>query len=218
MSLNRTHVPLLVFAMLSLGLGIVYGVQTDRWQASDSLDEAVAKLNEIPSEFNNWKGADLPVEPGELKRAGIKGVMFRRFKNSQTGTSVNVLIVCGKGGPISVHTPDICYAAAGFQPVSDPALKPITLSTTGEKMAFWTMQVSKPDAAVPQKMEVYWAWIRNGALESPQNSRFAYARTSALYKVYVARELSASSRTTIDNPCEDFIRDVVPEIQSRLAN
>jgi hypothetical protein len=209
--------PLAVLAVLAIGLGLVYGVETDRWRASQDLEAAVRRLQAVPAQVGDWKAIDLPFEAEELARSGIKGGLFRRYENARTGSAVSVLIVCGRGGPISVHTPDVCYTGAGYRAAGAQERKTVPVGPTGDRVEFWALQFAKPDAVVPTRLEIYWAWSAGGPFEAPDNPRFAYARTPALYKLYVVREFAPTSRTTKDNACEQFLAQAVPQFRAALA-
>jgi hypothetical protein len=209
--------PLAVLAVLAVGLGLVYGVETDRWRTSQDLQAAVGRLEAVPARVGDWRATDLPYEPEDLARAGIKGGLFRRYENARTGAAVSVLLVCGRGGPISVHTPDVCYGAAGYAAAGAPAKRDVRVGPGDERVGFWALQFAKPDAVVPTRLEIYWAWSAGGVLEAPDNPRFKYARAPAVYKLYVVREFAPTSRAAKENPCEQFLAQALPEFRAALA-
>jgi hypothetical protein len=216
MSLRNTRLPLVAFAALAIGLGVAFGVQTNRWAASRDLDAAVTRLQVVPSDILDWKGTDLEFDSGDFARAGIKGAIFRKYRNVNTGAAVTLLVVCGRGGPISVHTPDVCYADAGFQALGEPAIRTVGAGTDGQVNA-WSLQFAKPDETDPMRLEVCWGWIREGPFETPADARLSYGRVPALYKIYIVREFMPKSREAKDNSCDQFIRQALPKIQSVLA-
>src|SRR5262245_19527308 len=212
-----TSLPLAAVAILALGLGLVYGVETDRWKTSRELEAALNRLETFPVEFGDWKGTEIPFDREELTRAGIRGAQFRTYKNTRTGAIVSLLLVCGRGGPISVHTPDICYGGAGYQAVGVEERRTVPVGPDGGAAAFKVLEFSKPDAVVPTRLEIYWAWSVDGSFDAPSEARFAYARSPALYKMYVVREFAGTSRAAKENACEQFLRLALPEIQAALA-
>ena len=58
---------------------------------------------------------------------------------------VGVLLLCGRPGPVSVHTPDLCFPGAGFQEAGEPTRCPIP-GSPGDR--FWVRHFRKA-AAVP---------------------------------------------------------------------
>src|SRR4029453_11021427 len=115
--------PVLLSLTLVVALGVGYGLATDRWGASDELSRALVGLGRVPATFGDGVGEDVPFEAEDMARVGIKGCVFRRYQNVRTGEVVSFLLVCGRGGPISVHTPDVCYAGAGYRQVVDERKK-----------------------------------------------------------------------------------------------
>jgi len=168
--------------------------------------------------FGDWTGEDAPFEADALTRAGIKGGVFRRFTNSRTRESISVLIVCGRGGPISVHTPDVCYSAAGYQQLAPEQRKEVK-DDDGQKDSFYVARFGKPAAVVPLDLEIYWTWSRDGITwHAPENPRFALARSPALYKLYVVREYAPKSRAETATTNEDFLRQALPVIRRSLPS
>jgi Protein of unknown function (DUF3485) len=211
------YLPLAAVAVLALGLGFGYGLETDRWRPSRQLEQSLARLEAVPKEVGDWKGTDLPFQAEDFARAGIRGTVFRRYENTRTGAGISVLVVCGRGGPISVHTPDICYAGAGYEAIGKPEKRPVVTDPTRDAIEFWALRFTKTDAVVPTQLEVYWAWCRGSGFEAPDQPRFAFARTPALCKMYVVREFAPNSRAARNNACEEFLRRALPEFQAALA-
>ena len=89
-----------------------------------------------------------PTTRRTMARAGIKGCVYRRYRNPRTGESVSVLLVCGRGGPISVHTPDVCYAGAGYRPTARSEPKEVDLGD-GPKRHVQGRPVRASPAACP---------------------------------------------------------------------
>src|SRR5438105_6868432 len=100
--------PVLACTAAVAALGIAHGWWTDRWGPSERLQRSVAVLDRVPVSFGDWVGEDVPCASQEVDRAGIQGCVCRKYRNVQTGEVVSALLVCGRGGPISVHTPDVC--------------------------------------------------------------------------------------------------------------
>ncbi len=181
-------IPILVSLSLVGGLGVVHGIFTDRWAPSGQLQAALEGVPRVPMQFGSWKGEELPVDLSDLDRMGIKGCLMRQYRNPDNRETVSLLIVCGRGGPICVHTPDICYVNAGYKQISNEEQRVIE-SSDGRKAAFIEARFGKPDGVVPTQLEILWAWSRDGIeWQTPENPRLSLARSPALYKLYVVRE------------------------------
>jgi uncharacterized protein DUF3485 len=208
--------PLLVSLVLIGTLGVVHGVYTDRWGPSGQLEHALAGLPRVPAKFGDWTGDDMPLDPEAMNAAGIRGGMFRKYSNPRTGESVSFLIVCGRGGPITVHTPDVCYAGAGYRQLDAEQTKSID-SGGGAKSTFKVAHFAKASSVLPMRLEIYWAWSRDGETwQAPENPRLALARAPALYKLYVVREYAHKSRIEYSDASEAFLKQALPVIRQTL--
>jgi hypothetical protein len=204
--------PLLASVAVVAALGFAHGVATDRWAPSSELVRAVDNVGAVPTGFGDWAGEDVTLEPETLTRAGIRGWTHRRYRNRRTHDSVVVLLVCGRGGPLSVHTPDVCYAGAGYQPVGNLVQKEVEVGP-GERHAFRVGRFARPGGVSQTQLEVYWAWSRDGReWVAPDNPRLHLARLPALYKLYVVREFLPNTRSESEDACQAFLRRAIPEL------
>lgn len=208
--------PLLAGLVILVALGVAHGLVTDRWAPSGQLEDALATLDRVPVAYGDWSSEELKYDPDALTRAGIKGCVFRRYRNPRTREAVAVLLVCGRGGPISVHTPEVCYAGAGYRPTTDAVQKEIDLGE-GRKHTFRVMRFTQPDGVAQTQLEIYLAWSRDGRTwEAPQNPRLHLARAPALYKLYVVREFLPKTRAESIDSCQAFLRQALPDLGQTL--
>jgi len=198
-------------------LGVVHGIYTDRWGPSGQLTRALENLPHVPNKCGDWIGEEAPFDEESLSHAGIRGGVFRRYTNSKTGESISMMIVCGRGGPITVHTPDICYASAGFRQLAPEQRKEVNTGAS-QSDSFYVARFGNPSAVAPTQMEIYWTWSRDGrSWRAPDNPRFSFARVPALYKMYVVREFAPKSRAEALESCEEFIRHALPVIRNEFS-
>src|SRR5262245_11458400 len=113
--MRSPYLPYAAVTVLLLGGGIVAGLWSDRWAPSAAVEEAVDRLKGVPKQIRDWTGTDRTLTDDEVRAARIAGYVYRTYVNS-TGQPVTMLLLCGRSGPISVHTPDICYGGAGYKP------------------------------------------------------------------------------------------------------
>src|SRR5262245_45471716 len=100
-------------------------MRTDRWKPHAGLEDAAARLENVPIDFGEWRGKRQKLDDEGFTRFGIKNYFACEYRHARTGFTVSVLLVCGRSGPISVHTPDVCYKAIGFEPSGDPELREV---------------------------------------------------------------------------------------------
>ena len=169
---------------LLVAAGLVHGRLTDRWGTSTELVDAAARLGRVPRSIGDWRGQDVPMDRRQIDRAGIQGYVSRGYRNARDGREVSVLLVCGRPGPIAVHTPDVCYRGAGYEPEAEPVAE--VLGTAGGRPArFLKARFSKATAAGPRALDIAWAWNARGSWEAPSNPRVSFAAQPYLYKIYL---------------------------------
>ncbi len=208
--------PPLVAGAIVVTLGIVHGLATDRWGPSGRLERSLASLERVPASFGDWVGEDVGHEPEAMARAGIQGAVHRRYRHTRTREEVSFLLVCGRGGPISVHTPEVCYGGAGYVPIGGTKYSEIDLGEAGKHL-FRIDRFAMPGDVSPVQLEVYLAWSRDGRTwQSPENARLSLARAPALYKLYVVREFLPGPRDRGTDSCDAFLRIALPELTRRL--
>lgn len=212
----RYALPVLVLIVLVSSVGVAHGWLTGRWGVSADLQRAAAALDRFPKVVGGWTATeDFPYDADDMARAGIRGHMGRAYRNSQSGEVLQVLAVCGRGGPISVHTPDVCYVGAGYSQVG--ALHRLADPPAGT--TFWQGRFVKQTGVVPQQLDIYWAWSRDGAeWAAPDNPRVTFAWAPSLYKLYVVRSSAgASAGDASDALAREFLSSLLPHLKAALA-
>ncbi len=190
--------------------GLVQGQWTGRWSTSRELEEAVAALDRIPLDFGDWQGRSLELDPQQVAQGEIDGYISRSYANRRSGAVVQILLVCGRPGPISLHTPDVCYRGAGFAPDADPADRQVEAGPRAATMK--TARFSKANSVTPQSLRISWAWNGAGAWEAPGQPRVRYGFARALYKLYVVRDVTSGD----DESDEAFLREFLPVLDGAL--
>ena len=199
-----------------IGSGVVYGAWTQRWQNSADLETQAAKLHNLPEEVGGWHGESIDLDGEALAMAGAEGWWVRRFTNERTGSSLLVILLCGRPGPMSVHRPENCYCAAGYA-LSGPPIKYTPPTAPGASPTeFWTGKFKQPEAG-GRELRIFWSWYGDGSWRAPDNPRWDFARLPALYKLYVIRETSGRPERLDDDPAVDLMRHLLPEMSRTLT-
>lgn len=177
---------------LLVACGVAHGVMTDRWGKSRALEDAVAALDGVPMDFGDWEGMDVDMQQRHIREGGIEGYLARRYVDRSTGEVVSMALVCGRTGPISGHTPDLCYVAAGYEFVGEPArlAAPPPGGAAGTPEV-WVATVTKRKTATGRHLRICWSWSAGGAWKAPDHPRLAFAASPTLYKLYVVQELAS---------------------------
>jgi hypothetical protein len=208
--------PFLLAATLAALLGDVclYGLWTNRWKNTRELEAAVARLSAVPREVGSWRGQDLALTARELQEAEIAGYLHRRYEDRRTKAAVTVLLVCGRAGPLSVHTPDICYRGSGYQGGAC-VHSSVDVGRPGNVPLFWAATFRKPQATAAA-LRIYWSWNARDRWEAPANPRLAFAGRPALYKLYLVRPMTSNNEQLEDDACKDFLRLFLPLLERSL--
>jgi hypothetical protein len=210
--------PLLTAILLVAATGVVHGLRTNRWSVSRELESAVARLDRVPTVIGDWEGKPSELDRRQLEAAGIAGHLVRRYVNRQNGEAVTLLIVCGRPGPIAVHTPDVCYSGIGFE-LREAVTKVTVEAGSPPRPAEFCRGdfVKQGPAPSPSGLRIFWAWDAAGPWAAPENPRLTYAPYRALYKLYVVRELAdrPGSPAGSDKGVE-FLRALLPELDRCL--
>jgi Protein of unknown function (DUF3485) len=223
--MTRAGLPLVVFGVLVLAAGALHGSFTGRWHTSAELENAVARLDSVPLQIGAWKCDERQMlDEADLRRGGIKGHFSGRYKNKLTGEAVSLLIVCGRPGPISVHTPDVCYGGAGYRAVEAQKQKDLSFKGGGS-LSVWAIPFKAPAALSSSNIEVSWVWNGGDGWKAPTNPRWTFASYPALYKLYVVRDLPAlasekkkdAKEKKENDASKSFLQTFLPELETVLA-
>jgi hypothetical protein len=210
-----------VFVLLFTALTLVHAQVTGRWKPLPELDQYVDQLNKLDVSIPDWISTEAPLEDADsLGTAGIRGFSSKTYRYRPTGASFTTLIVCGRPGPISVHTPDVCYRSSGFTPTTEPSL--VTIGEPGTRtLTLWNLQVAPPASrAGAADLVIYWTWIGQKGINSPSNARLAFSGMPALYKLYFVREAARNQSDEITKKDQKrdtaFITDFVFQVEKSL--
>lgn len=199
---------------------VVEGVyMKDRWgEPGAAAAELGERFNDVPKRIGNWSGIDSTVPADVQERSGAVRFVSRSYTHEITNQSVDVWLIIGHSRDIIRHTPDICYPASGFRPMSNK-LKHTIEYGNGETGDFYTGEYQKEDALARQRVRVYWAWNHPDVKqwEAPEDPRFHFGmQTRALYKLYFTSSVSGDEKTVDDNVAVDFAELMLPKIDAAL--
>ena len=200
--------------LVVIASGVVHGLWTDRWTVSSEPAASASKLAGVAASLGDWyMSEEATLDAKEQANAGIAGYLIRRYVRSGKGNQVQMYLLCGRPGQISVHTPDICFEGAGFEFSNAPQRKADTGQSGND---FWVAQCAKHTTALPEQVRVYWAWSTTGQWQAPDNPRLSFARSKALFKLYVVHPLPPAGEAIDKDPSLDFIAQLLPELKRCL--
>jgi Protein of unknown function (DUF3485) len=208
--------PLIVAVSAVVAAGVMHGLRTDRWGAKADVKAAAARLDDVPLKVGEWEGRPMEIDARQLTVAEADGHLSRYYVHRRTGAEVAVVVLCGRPGPLSLHSPEVCYAGAGFSISGDRQTLPLTGEGSPPAELF-NARFVKPGAA-PETLNVFWAWkASDGNWAANSNPRVAYVRSTVLYKLYLIRRVVRPKEDLSHDPCLDFLRAFLPELEKRVS-
>jgi hypothetical protein len=205
--------PALLALAIILSSGVAHGLVTGRWQAEAAA--AGTQLEQLPLLLGDWQGEDAEIDAEELRVAGASAHVARTYVNRTTGDAAAVVVLCGKPGPLSVHTPLACYAGVGYEPVGGVhpcAVEYGSASDTERTAQFWAAELTRERPSAASRLRALWSWSANGQWLAPDNPRLAFVRSRSLFKLYVIRELRGGVDATGERVEQDFLRQLLPAL------
>ena len=202
--------------MLTLVSGAVHGRLGDRWDRPAKLLAAAERLEGLPIAFGEWQmEAAHGLSERTVELLECAGYVHRTYVNRSTGETVNMAILLGPPGPMSVHTPDVCYSSKQFS-VREQRRPVQVRATDVPDERFWSVTLRTNDLHA-DALRVLYAWNDGHGWSAPREPRFRYGGRPLLYKIQVAGHLLAGGVTTND-PCCAFLRDFLPVADRYLVD
>ncbi|MFO0865534.1 MAG: exosortase-associated EpsI family protein [Gemmataceae bacterium] len=208
--MRRVHIAALVAGLIVVGAGLVHGKLYDRWGSSQALEDAVARVDQVPMEIDGLIGETQSAEAEEFRAARAKGYWVRTYRDPDRKTECLVILMCGRPGDMSIHTPDVCYKGAGYEMFGQPSTAAI-----GELGLFWTARFVKQSLG-NDDLRLYWAWTNDGAWRAPESPRWEFRGGRFLYKLYIARRASGRDDAKEKETTEAIMRRLLPAFRQTL--
>jgi hypothetical protein len=209
--------PVVVALALStvIGSGLVHGYWTGRWESAEAAAASAVLLRQLPLSLGDWQGLDLPTNPRDVGK--VSAYLYRRYVNQRTGAAVAVILACGRPGPVSIHTPDVCYVASGYRSAEGQLFTPL-LDPSLPRAEFKTAHFVKTKSAGQTHVRVFWAWNAGGTWTVPDNPRLAFAGHPVLYKLHMAREMPNGNDPLEEDPSVDLLRRLLAEFHKSIVS
>jgi hypothetical protein len=207
--------PILTALVLVLVAGLAHGLVTARWHQSEDLTQALARVPQVPLTIGNWHGRNLEADPEPFAQARAEAYWVRRYEDTNSKAVVTVILMCGRAGPLSVHTPDVCYRGAGFEMRGSADRVDVPLAGAAAAQ-FWTARFGKDRPGAGNNLRLFWSWSAEGTWLAPSAPRLTFAGRSALFKLYVIREIGSEEEPAASDPARRFLAELLPALERSL--
>jgi hypothetical protein len=197
--------------------GAIQGKMSRRWGKSLELDRLANRLRELPDAIGDWRTrSSQPLAPAAEGILECAGYVCRQYENRKTGEIINVAVLLGPAGPISVHTPDVCYSSQDYSVIEGPKRTKFDfVKESPDELWGTSLQSAKLTAG---DLRVYYGWSTGGAWSAPEKDpRMAFAGQPYLYKLQVAGPLSSPVNGNTSDPSAAFLKDFLPAVRPYLV-
>jgi len=144
------------------------------------------------------------------------------FRNDN-GEVVRGFLVLGPPGPISVHTPEVCYSSQAYE-IKEKRRRvrifPESEASDEEEAApredeFWalTMRSNDLDADI---LRVYYAWTNTGNWSAVYSPRVSFGGDPMLFKMQLAANLPPDRNLEEGDTCRAFLQALLPVVEEVL--
>lgn len=216
-------VPPIAGVVLVATSAIIYGIQTDRVRDPEVLDAASARLATASAKaVEGWSATNLTLEADQLRAAEAAGgaaVRYSRLEPATDGTStIDMMLLCGPHGPISVHPPTVCFKGVGYQQCATSERVNLIDGDGHSLGTFWVTEFERPVDGITQRIRTYWAWSSDGNWSAPDNPRAAFAGVPVLYKLYLTEQLisAGDEPESREQVVQAFAQQFLPQLKAGL--
>jgi hypothetical protein len=217
--------PWVWMTLASALLGASGGVRA--WQdyrfatVQDRVEAPPFPLNDLPKTLGEWRvveGGEARLAPEVARVAGCSDHVIRTYNNATTGVSLVVLVLYGPAQNVFGHRPEVCYPSAGYQVVEE-AIRRTIARGAGPPAEFRSAVFARQRDQQRGREEVYYSF-RHGERWAPDMAQFwkDFRHHPSMFKVQVQRPVAASERRALENPTEQFLARLLPEIDRRVAH
>jgi hypothetical protein len=206
----KRYLPTVAIALLStltILSGVIQGRLSNRWGTPPDARKAATVLKELPSEFGGWR-LEQTQDLSENVRNTLQcqDYVLGAYVH-ESGEQVQLAILLGPPGPISVHTPEICYSSREFDQVDERTSMPVGGAEHESHLWRTTFRSRDLDGCM---LHVYYAWSDGGRWNASESPRFEYAGRPYLYKLQLAGATSANTATPESDICAKFLDKFIP--------
>ncbi len=207
-----------VLVALTLLSGVLHGRMSNRWGQTSKLAEAGVLLADLPSIIGDWQQVGTSHELSGEAAAALEcsGYVIRNYVHRDTREIVTVGLIVGPAGPMSVHTPEVCYSSREYHLIAGPERQ--TLKTPdGLQHEFWRT-THRSIRLEGSALLVYYGWNDGSRWTAADHPRLAYAGKPLLYKLQLAVPVPLADSPDREDAGMRFLRDFLPVAKHLLLN
>lgn len=224
--MKRFVIPTIGLGML-VASGVLYAVQTGHARNPVVLAESARRIDTARDiAINGWSGERIDLAARQLNAAQAAGggsVQYRSLPTGPTSAAINVMLLSGPHGPISVHPPTACFRGAGYRQMSPKHREKITAADGTVLGTFWVTDFQQQKKGIVYRIRTWWAWSTDGRWQAPKTPRLQFAGEPVLYKLYLTERIPVSTGVGIGGTGADdgaeirqFAQHYLPRLRRTL--
>ena len=137
---------------------------------------AADRLGDLPEQVGDWRAeASEKLSDTTVNILECRSYLARRYTHQKTGETVGVLVLLGPAGPISVHTPEVCYS--GRDLVMQSERQHVAIETQDGMAELWFAKFRSRDLSGTD-LHVVYGWSPGDRWSAPDDARFAFVGRS----------------------------------------
>lgn len=211
---GAVRLPALVLATVTLAAGTYDGWQKRRGPRTSARPDAAQRLANVPESFGDWQiESSPPLDAATQAMLSCTACVNRIYRHRITDDRLHVAVLAGPAGPISVHTPDVCYASQDYRTVAAPERVQIRPGPRPDE-TFWEATF-RPVAADGSLLQVVYAWSAGDFWKAASQPRFAFGGEPLVYKLQ-ATSVSAAGDAEANGVCREFLEEFLPLLDEAL--
>lgn len=206
-------------ALVVVGIGTYYqGVFSERWGKvrTEELAEFSERLKQVPTVIGDWEGTDQFVKKEEFAASNCDSYVSREYRNRRNGEKVSVFLVSGTGRHVTIHTPDWCYRAAGYEMDKDAIPYEIDVKKLDVSPEFRTATFTKHEVTGTDRLRIFWSFSGDGTWKGPKRPKPMYGVRPAMFKMYLITKAVLRRESPEDSASIDFAKEFIPVINEIL--
>lgn len=189
---------------ITVATGVVCGRVSQRWGPVPDAILAADHLKSLPEDIGTWHLAEEQQIPGAIiDTLQCAGYVNRKYVDRHTGSAVHLAVIVGPSGPISVHTPEICFSSQAYS-IEDPRRAKELVDSAGSQHSFW-YTTFKSTNAIAEHLRVYYGWSSDGNWRAVESPRFEFAGKPLLFKLQISSYISPENSSSDKDPCQAFL-------------
>jgi hypothetical protein len=181
---------------------------------SDYQRLAGEKLASFPEKFDDWEvKTSHRLDQDAIDQLEPYGYFQREYVNRTTGAAVYVTALLGPTGPISVHTPEVCYAGRDHRQIGER--QRITVPGKDGENSLWktSFRLRGVDA---QEQNIYYAWSVGDRWIAPDSPRLSFAAKPYLYKIQLSTSVRTGDSESTPDPAAGFAAELFPALKKYM--